>query len=262
MTPVVFRSLLNRLKLMARPAGTGALIVFIGATLFLAGDWLKAFGPRWLSFRQTAAVLLSAIVIVYPVVILSASFGLILSACFSSRARQRAIGHTGRRYQSRTARWLLLCGTTLVFFAVAETGAAAWLGWIHRLPAMPTFFAQDTGADHEILITVIGESSALGVPYEDWVSVGAIVGRELDRLKQGRPIRVENLAEKGATLEAMHLKLARLTRRPDALIVYSGHNEFLARFSLSNRVAHYDDDRSGGVEPGLAQVVALVYRPS
>ena len=54
--------------------------------------------------------------------------------------------------------------------------------------------------------------------------------------------RVEILAEKGATLEAMHLKLASLPRRPDALIVYSGHNEFLARFSFANRVLYYDDD--------------------
>ena len=66
---------------------------------------------------------------------------------------------------------------------------------------------------------------------------GTIVGRELERAIPAHRFRVEILAEKGATLEAMHLKLAGLTRRPDALIVYSGHNEFLARFSLSNRVA-------------------------
>ncbi len=42
----------------------------------------------------------------------------------------------------------------------------------------------------------------------------------------------------------MHWKLAGLTRRPDILIVYSGHNEFLARFSPLNRVAYYDDERS------------------
>jgi hypothetical protein len=40
----------------------------------------------------------------------------------------------------------------------------------------------------------------------------------------------------------MHLKLAGLTRRPDALVVYSGHNEFLGRFSLWNRVSYYDDE--------------------
>ena len=67
------------------------------------------------------------------------------------------------------------------------------------------------------------------------------------------------LAEKGATLEAMHQKLAGLTRRPDMLIVYSGHNEFLARFSLWNRVAYYDDERSlrrGGVWLKHAQEIS------
>ena len=40
----------------------------------------------------------------------------------------------------------------------------------------------------------------------------------------------------------MHRKLSRLTTRPDAIVVYSGHNEFLARFSLSNRVSYYFDE--------------------
>ena len=97
---------------------------------------------------------------------------------------------------------------------------------------------------------MIGESSALGVPFEGWLSIGAIVGRELDRVIKGHQFRVEVLAEKGATLEAMQQKLVKLTRRPDALIVYSGHNEFLARYSFANRVAYYGDDplvrRQGG----------------
>ena len=33
----------------------------------------------------------------------------------------------------------------------------------------------------EILIVVIGESSALGVPYDGWLSVGAIIGHELQK---------------------------------------------------------------------------------
>ena len=52
------------------------------------------------------------------------------------------------------------------------------------------------------------------------------------------------MAEKGATLETQHLKLAGLTQRPDALVVYSGHNEFLARFSSSTRVSYYVDEPS------------------
>ena len=110
------------------------------------------------------------------------------------------------------------------------------------MPALPHHFAGPARPDDEILIVVIGESSALGVPYDGWLSVGTIVGRELQKAIPSRHFRVEILAEKGATLEAMHQKLARLTERPDALVIFSGHNEFLARFSLANRVAYYSDD--------------------
>ena len=79
----------------------------------------------------------------------------------------------------------------------------------------------------------------------DWLSLAAVVRRELERAIPAHRFRLEILAEKGATLEAMHLKLASLIRRPDALIVYSGHNEFLGRFSLANRVLYYEDERSG-----------------
>jgi hypothetical protein len=82
------------------------------------------------------------------------------------------------------------------------------------------------------------------VHYEDWLSVGTIVARGLEQAIPASRFRVEVLAERGATLEDMHLKLSRLTRKPDALIVYSGHNEFLARFTVANQVFYYDDERS------------------
>ena len=171
------------------------------------------------------------------------------TSCCGSRTR-RAVFGVGRLAAGprppRGAARLLLCSSTVVGLVVAEATAAAWLSWIHRLPAFPRRFAKPARPGDEVLIVVIGESSALGVPYEGWLSVGAIIGRELRKAIPARRFRVEILAEKGATLEAMHLKLASLTKRPDALVVYSGHNEFLARFSLSNRVAYYFDERSPG----------------
>jgi hypothetical protein len=145
--------------------------------------------------------------------------------------------------RSKMFRWLLLCASIAIGLTMAELTAAAWLSWIHRLPSLPHEFTKSAHSGDEILIVVIGESSALGVPYEDWLSVGSIVGRELQKAIPARRFRVEILAEKGATLEAMHLKLTRLTRRPDALVIFSGHNEFLARFSLSSRVVYYFDEQ-------------------
>ncbi len=45
----------------------------------------------------------------------------------------------------------------------------------------------------------------------------------------------------GDTLEGQHRKLGELTRRPDLLIVYCGHNEFDSRLSPSREIDHYLD---------------------
>ena len=49
----------------------------------------------------------------------------------------------------------------------------------------------------------------------------------------------------GAILETMHNKLADLTFRPDAVILYIGHNEFQGRFAWMRDVDYYvDQDRA------------------
>jgi hypothetical protein len=45
-------------------------------------------------------------------------------------------------------------------------------------------------------------------------------------------------------MEGMHKKLARLTRSPDILIVYAGHNEFSSRHNWADGWAYYLDDRA------------------
>ena len=63
-------------------------------------------------------------------------FGLVLSVY---RTGSIAVGANRERLARNipsAARWSLLCGTSLLGIGVAEAGAAAWLGWIHRLPVM------------------------------------------------------------------------------------------------------------------------------
>ncbi len=93
---------------------------------------------------------------------------------------------------------------------------------------------------------MIGESSGRGEPYHPWLSVDQIVAWRLKRVFPERSIQLDNWALGGATLEVMHNKLAGLSYRPDALIVYVGHNEFQARYSWMRDV---DDDRDSGQEP-------------
>ena len=90
-----------------------------------------------------------------------------------------------------------------------------------------------------MLIVVVGESSAEGVPYQKYLSVGEIVAWQLRKAIPGRTFRVENQARSGTRLEHMHQRLATLTHRPDAVIIYAGHNEFYARHGWMYEVSPY-----------------------
>jgi hypothetical protein len=223
-------TLLNQL---VRATGLAVVLVLVGTAVVLSWDWLKTIGPPHLHLRHLAIGFLEAFLASYfgVLLILALAVAVLASAVFHSRSRLKA------------ARWLLLCGSTVLGLLIAEATAAVWLAWIHRLPALPHRFTEPTGSGNDVLLVVIGESSALGVPYDSWLSIGTIIGRELQKAIPAHRFQVQVLAEKGTTLEAMHLKLASLAKRPDALIIFSGHNEFLARFSLASRVAYYFDER-------------------
>ena len=63
---------------------------------------------------------------------------------------------------------------------------------------MPANFAEASDQDNEVCIVVIGASSALGVPYEGWLSVGVIVEHELEQIIPSRRFRVEVLGREGS----------------------------------------------------------------
>ena len=220
----------NRLM---RAAGLGAALMLGSTALLLSWDWLKVVAPPRLYPRYLTIGLLAAFLKSYFVVVAAALFGMLVLGSIFRHTRSRVV-----------ARWLLLCGSILFGVLLTEAAAAVYLFEAHRIPALPLRFNGPTRPDGEVLIVVAGGSSALGVPYDGWLSVGAIVGRELQKVIPTHRFRVKVLAEKGATLEVMHRKLARLTERPDALVIFSGHNEFLGRFSFSNRVAYYIDEQS------------------
>lgn len=141
---------------------------------------------------------------------------------------------TNRRdlFRRKSLARLLLSGSTLlVCLIVAELTAYGWLAWIHRFPKLPTQFPEvATSRGRDLSLVVIGGSAALGYPYNPHLSIGQIVGRELERAIPGKTVRVNILAGMGANLEQMHQKLSRLERRPDAILIHAGNNEFLSRF--------------------------------
>ena len=125
-------------------------------------------------------------------------------------------------------RGFAICFVSLISLIGLELSSAAWRGWMHRFPALPTTFEPSSPDEYRVL--VLGGSSALGEPYRPWLSVGQIVAWQLQESVPGRRFECEILAWLGDSLEKQHHKLAGLKRRPDAVIIYSGHNEFAARF--------------------------------
>jgi lysophospholipase L1-like esterase len=139
---------------------------------------------------------------------------------------------------------ILIAATTLIGLILGEIAAGAYLAWVHRVPrlAMVDGGPRPTGASGDVTIVVVGESSAEGVPYRDWLSVGKIVAWQLRRLFPQRMFHVEIEARAGWTLEQMHQRLAGQRRPPDTVILYAGHNEFAARDGWSWEVPFYWDD--------------------
>ncbi len=222
----------------------------IGVALVLTRDGVNWIGPLRFLVRRAAIGVLGTMLAGYLAVFPTAVASTVLSGWMVWRSGRAGTNRAGfgrfRLSRSAALRWLLLSSSTVVGLALVEAASAAWLAWIHRLPALADRQVRPARTGIEVSIVVIGGSSALGVPYEGWLSVGTIVGRELGRAIPNRRFRVEILAKRGATLEDQHRELARRLHGPDVLIVYSGHNEFVTRFSWLHRTAYYLDDSFAG----------------
>lgn len=221
-----------------------ALAPFVAIVAILVGPpWFRAIVGAG-SWNRTIVGFLVGLEVAYVAALAIAGLGAVVFGVLFRRAR--------RRRQSRPwlARALLACGVGLVALALAEGTAAAWQAWTHRTPALatadptlPERFAESS-PDDEATVTVLGESSAEGMPFERWLSVGRIVAWQLGRAIPSRRFRLDLVAQRGDTLAGQHRKLAEVRRRPDVLIVYCGHNEFAAGIPWSRRVEHYRDDRA------------------
>ena len=157
----------------------------------------------------------------------------------------RRAGHDQR--PSCSPRGFLICRSCLFSLIVARAG----LGGLGELDApispLPTQFPKQP--PDRFRIVVLGGSSALGEPYRPWLSVGPDRGLAAGAGGADRRFECEILAWLGDPLEMQHRKLAALKRRPGMVIIYSGHNEFAAR---------YEEERDGWLdeEPGSAAAAA------
>jgi hypothetical protein len=266
-------SLIRRLAFLAVLA-MGLTLAWVG--LVLVPPWLIVVTPRWL-VRGASIGFFQALLGLYILAIPSFVLGLVMSLAVVSRSL--GPGHRSRR--ARAGRWALLCLSGLLGLGLMEAGSAITLRRRSRLAEVPTQFVNGSSrnvkhdwtvavppatpgpeaaarpaANREVSIAVVGESSARGEPYHPWVSVGQIVAWQLQRVFPETRFHVEVLAEGGICLEQSVLLLYELKRRPDLVVVFSGHNEFQTRYGWSRNVRHYVEE---GPRSRLA-LIALVRR--
>ncbi len=252
---------------MGAAAVAAGLLLVVG--VMLGPDYFEVFWgglPREFH-RQTAFLYLDGLLIGYALALVAA-VGLI-GGVVVSRAIRRPEDPARRRGQVRR----LAIGVLLVVTLIGlDVGSAIWTAWQGHTPALPELIYHGEGqadtpensvpggspvlpaqfpADEAkgaaqaqpLRILVIGESSGRGEPYHPWLSVGQIAGWKLESVFPGRKVEVDIWAYGGAILRKMHNLLAKLTYRPDALMVYVGHNEFQGRYTWQREPGgYYDDD--------------------
>jgi hypothetical protein len=195
-------------------------LALLFAGLMVISLWIPLL-PRPIR-RSLTEILLRTVLFVYAAVFLASFAGTPLFGWLIARSRRSG------RMRPAFVRGFLICGSCLVSLISLEAGSAGWRAWIHRFPSLPVKF--ESAPPDEFRIVVLGESSALGEPYRPWLSVGQIVAWQLGQTVTTRRFECEILAWLGDSLEDQHRKLAGVKRKPDLVIIYSGHNEFAKRF--------------------------------
>ncbi len=227
----------------------------------VATFWLQTRIAEWVYWKAGLVCLIS-LEAAYVAIATSAVVSTILLSIFLIRTRRRKVGSLV------LARGLLLSISLLIGLGSAEAISALWLmrsqedsampvGGLRdsphafsgkRMPEVgrsfdaPTKFS-DSAGDPDIDIAVIGESSAEGVPFNYWVSVGQIIVWKLRESLPSRPARIKVLAMSGDTLEIQQSKLQALDRHPEVMLIYCGHNEISSRLDASRDIPYYFDEQ-------------------
>ena len=112
MKPPGFKTLLDRLKPLARPMKTAIMLSSIGVALYLAVAWLRLSPGRSL-LRSSASTLLSLLIAVYPIA-WPRRYLVLRSRHGRSRGRDlEAAASAGWRRMPQGARCFLMCGAFL-----------------------------------------------------------------------------------------------------------------------------------------------------
>lgn len=240
-----------------RTVAVGLALVPVVFCVIVGGLWLHDHASDLEGFRVRLTLLVTA----------EAAYVLVMAAALVGAVVLLGLVWRARRLDRPVAGWgrgLLLCGSLLIAATGAEIVCASRQTHVHQtmvvpiggfdsdlrtgrtmrfappvvFPELPTEFPDPVG-DRAIDVVVVGESSAQGVPFDKWLSIGHVVAWGLEQAMPDRPVRLEGVAMAGDTLEGQYQKLVSLPRRPDLFIIYCGHNEFASRLWWSRDLGHY-----------------------
>ena len=102
----------------------------------------------------------------------------------------------------------------------------------------------------------------MGEPFRPWLSLGQMVAWRLQRAVPTRRFELDILAFLGDSLEQQHKKLIAITKRPDAVIIDSGHNEFTAHLEENRDYSLAEEAWAGTVPVGLSRRSAFSALPT
>lgn len=224
---------IDRRRLLSLLVRAAALVAVV-AVLWLAPSFFNALVPQSVQKRLGLAVLWLAIVAYV------AAWGFGPIAAVSAFVQARSARRRRSKVPPRAFRALAVGLATLVGIVLSELGAAAYAWYAGRMTEFRV--PRDDRDPRELNLVVLGESSALGEPFDPYLSVGQIVAWQLQQVFPDREVHVEILAKPGIGLDQAIEPLHELKSRPDAILLYSGHNEFQGRFSWSRSVDHYKSD--------------------
>ena len=191
---------------------------------------------------RTVGLALDTALVCYPIVFVAALVATIaLGDRLVRENRNPGLEPTDPRRRVRLARGLAFSLSIVVGLILLEIAAGVVEFRLNRFPELPRFdderktvaSSHHSNAAREIGLVVLGESSAAGEPYSAWLSLGKIVAWRIEQTAPGVKVRLHDLATGGANLRDMHQKLAHLKRKPDIVIIYSGHNEYQSRYEWS-----------------------------
>ena len=253
---------------LARLLIPALLILFLAVLWFVGPIWLGVFwtGLPSDTRRGIARGFLVSVLVGYLTTLVLAPLAGLGAFSLILRARRR------REKRPLAARVLLLSVSVLVGLGILEVAAwrfGVWARMPRPLLSLPPVATKETIAKakahydlsalredpSDLIVLVLGESSAEGQPFQPTLSIGQILAWQLERAMPSRVVRVRMMATGGVPLANVLGQVALQTERPDLVVLYSGHNEFQSRWGWSRVVNYYWDDIIVRRRNGLADSI-------